>query len=306
MTIGFFTEAQYAGKVPRDYPNMRTDLAWVCALEADHFNLYNLPNRSYDLGIIIIPKKNPAQALKALSAIKTVCKKIAIMQEGPNWLWQDWDVPTQVQYFNALSSVDYIFAHNVSDVGYFKGLTNHPNVYTMPSLMIEDTIKDLPQVERKGAMIGGNFTSWYSGFDSMIIAQLLGEGKICAPSMGRRQPYEEQLVEHLPYMPWTDWIKELNKFKFGVHLMRTHAAGTFALNCAYLGIPCIGYTRLDTQMLLHPNLAVRDLQEAREMAEYLRREDTFYWQQSALAKENYAKYYSEENFKQRILSILEK
>ena len=34
MKIGFFSEAGYEGKVPRNHPNMRTDVAWVCALEA--------------------------------------------------------------------------------------------------------------------------------------------------------------------------------------------------------------------------------------------------------------------------------
>ena len=32
MNIGFFSEAGYEGKVPRNYDNMRTDVAWVCAL----------------------------------------------------------------------------------------------------------------------------------------------------------------------------------------------------------------------------------------------------------------------------------
>ena len=39
-------------------------------------------------------------------------------------------------------------------------------------------------------------------------------------------------------------------------MMRTHAAGTFALNCSYLGIPCIGYKGLDTQSTLHPDLSL--------------------------------------------------
>jgi hypothetical protein len=36
MKIGFFSEAGYEGKVPRNYDNMRTDVAWVCALDANH------------------------------------------------------------------------------------------------------------------------------------------------------------------------------------------------------------------------------------------------------------------------------
>ena len=39
MNIGFFSEAGYEGKVPRNHPNMRTDVAWVCALDATHHPL---------------------------------------------------------------------------------------------------------------------------------------------------------------------------------------------------------------------------------------------------------------------------
>ena len=36
MKIGVFTEGGYQGKVQRNNPNMRTDLAWWCALDATH------------------------------------------------------------------------------------------------------------------------------------------------------------------------------------------------------------------------------------------------------------------------------
>ena len=59
MEIAFFTEGGYQGKVPRTHSNMRTELAWMCALNADHWNINQSPNQKYDLGVIIIPKNNP-------------------------------------------------------------------------------------------------------------------------------------------------------------------------------------------------------------------------------------------------------
>ena len=48
--------------------------------------------------------------------------------------------------------------------------------------------------------------------------------------MGRRQEGEEQLgLTQLPYMDWDGWIKELNKRKLGIHMMRTQFSGTFIL-----------------------------------------------------------------------------
>ena len=266
MKIAFFTEMGFTGKISRTHENMRTEFAWMVALDADHFPIGYIPTDKYDLGIVIIPKKNPGFDIESMRGFS---EKIAVMQEGPNWNWQDYTLDKQVWYYNTLCSADIIFTHNELDRKYYKGLCNHNNVRVMSSLMIHDAVGKLASEERKDVIIGGNFVSWYGGFDSMIIAKELSrDGNVYAPSMGRKQDLEEQLVTHLPYMNWKQWIHELNKFKFGVHLMRTHAAGTFALNCAYLGIPCIGYKGLDTQEILHPETTVEigDLDSARKIS----------------------------------------
>ncbi len=295
MKIAFFTEGQYQGKVTRNNPNMRTDLAWICSLEADHWNINQPPNQQYDLGIVIIPKKNPQFDL---NKIKQYCNKVAVMQEGPNWYWQDYPLQQQIWYFNTIQEADFMFVHNTSDKRYYEGLTGK-ECKILSSLMIEDSIKDLPQVERKDIIIGGNFCSWYGGFDSYIIAQE-ADCPIYIPSMGRKIEGEEQMpnLNHLPYVNWVEWIKTLNSFKYGIHLMRTHAAGTFALNCAYLGIPCIGYEGLDTQEICHEDLTVKlgDLATAKEKLTRLKTDKHWYNKCSKTAKEQYKKYYHEDKF----------
>ena len=60
MKIAAFTEGNYTGQIPRNHPNMRTDVAWWCALEATHHPFQHLPSiqdNEYDFGIVIIPKK---------------------------------------------------------------------------------------------------------------------------------------------------------------------------------------------------------------------------------------------------------
>ena len=295
MKIAFFTEGGYQGKISRDNPNMRTDLAWICSLNADHWNINSLPNQQYDLGIIIIPKNNPQFDLNRL---KQYCSKIAVMQEGPNWYWQDYSLPQQIWYFNTIQEADFMFVHNKSDQKYYEGLTGK-ECKILSSLMIEDSINNLPQIERKDIIIGGNFCSWYGGFDSYIVAQE-ADCSIYIPSMGRKIEGEEQMenLNHLPYMNWVEWIKTLNNFKYGIHLMRTHAAGTFALNCAYLGIPCIGYEGLDTQTICHPNLTVKlgDLDTAKKLLTKLKTDSSFYDECALISKENYTKHYHEDQF----------
>ena len=294
MSIAFFTEMGFEGKVPRNHPNMRTEFAWMCALDADHYNYKNIPNKEYDLGIVIIPKKNPNFDLNIL---KKYCNKVAVMQEGPHWYFQDYSLDKQIWYYNTLTSADIIFTHNKIDKKYYEGLTNHRDVRVLQSLMIEDSIGEIKEVEREGIIIGGNFVNWYGGFDSYIVASEHFD-KVVAPSMGRKQSGEEQLLTHLPYLNWKEWIHKLNEFKIGIHLMRTHAAGTFALNCAYLGIPCIGYKGLDTQEICHPDLTIKvgNLTKAKKLLGRLKNNSYFYNKMSSQARENYKKYYHENIF----------
>lgn len=300
MKVTFFTEMGFRGKVPRTHKNMRTEFGWMVGLDADHYNLSDVPTQKYDLGIVITPKNSPEKV--DLNQIKTFCDKVGVMQEGPFWYFQDYELVNQIHYYNNLVSADIIFAHNEQDRQYYKGLTNHPDVRVLQSLMIEDPISDItPHEDRSGIMIGGNMKSWYGGFDSFMLASSVTD-EIYSPQMGRRQEGEEQLgITQLPYLEWNRWISELSKRRVGIHMMRTHAAGTFAMNCSYLGIPCVGYEGLDTQRILHPNLTVSDgdLESARKLVDKLWNDLDFYEENRILTTELYNKHYSEEGWKKR-------
>ena len=283
--IAFFTEMGFTGKIPRTHNNMRTEFAWIVALGADHYNLNDTPDvTDYELGIIITPKNSPEKV--NLERLKIFCKKIGVMQEGPFWFYQDYPLTNQINYYNNLMEADIIFAHNEQDRKYYKGLTNHKDVRVLPSLMISDAVGELPTEDRSGIMIGGNMVSWYGGFDSFMLASSV-TNEIYQPQMGRKQDGESQLgINQLPYLQWNEWVKQLNKRKLGIHMMRTHAAGTFALNCSYLGLPCIGYEELDTQRILHPNLSVEngDIETARELVNKLWNDLDFYEENCILTK----------------------
>lgn len=307
MKIAFLSEGGFDGKLLRSHPNGRVDVAWQIALDSYHFPMYgpwdHLLEEDFDLGIWIIPKKNIDHVMKVdyLRLFKQKCKKVAIMQEGPSWFFQDYPLDQQVWFYNTLCEADIIFAHNYNDLRYFEGLTNHKNVKVMQSVMIEDAIDQSRIVQpenRQNVIIGGNMCRWYGGFDSMVVAQEL-DLPIFAPAMGRKVQGEEQLINILPYVQWNEWIVQLSKFKYAVHLMPTQAAGTFALNCGYLGIPNIGYEGLDTQETLFPYLTVEmgDISTAKQLLKRLQTDQQFYEDQSHLAKVLYRKNYTEEKFK---------
>jgi len=57
--VTWFSELPLQGKVPRSFKNMRTEFAWFVAQNADHVplpNIFSLPDKSVDIGVIIIPK----------------------------------------------------------------------------------------------------------------------------------------------------------------------------------------------------------------------------------------------------------
>lgn len=312
MKIAFFTEMGFLGRVPRNHPNMRTEFAWMCALEADHIPIFGYqkqPEEQYDVGIVILPKKQIDKLMVGdlLGQLRRLCKKVVYMQEGPHDYFQDYPIEQQIWFYNFLTEMDMILCHNYSDIHYYEGLTKVPT-YKMPTLLIEDNINtDIPNIKIPDkVIIGGNMCKWYGGFDSMIIAQEF-DCPIYAPSMGRKISNEEHLdINHLPYMEWSEWMNQLVNYKFGVHLMRTHAAGTFALNLAYWGIPCIGYKGLDTQEMCHSRLSVDigDLDTARELARRLKMDKNFYDECSHLAKQEYNKYWSEQTWTLNMMQLL--
>jgi len=299
MKVAFFSETGNNQRYPRDFPNARTEVAWCLALNAPMCSLNpstkeRLDN-DYDLGIVIIPKNNPEKI--DWTWIRSKCKNVAVMQEGPHWYFQDYTIDKQFHYYNTLMEADWVYCHNLDDVRYYSGL-GCKDVRVMRSLMIPEGI--LPRSEwGDETIIGGNFVSWYGGFDSYIVARELGD-PIWAPSMGRKQDQEDAIedIRYMAYMSWREWISALSQFNIGVHLMRTHAAGTFAMNCAFHGIPCIGYRGLDTQEKCHPNLTVDvgDLQTAIRKAQLLKADKGYYDACSKQALKGFQEDYTEEKW----------
>ena len=308
MKIAFSSQMGFTGKVPRNHRNMRVEFAQMCALKADHFPLSSLGTETvpsgYDHIILLIPKtKQDRDKLYEVDIVKLARQHgnmVWFMQEGPNWIYQDLPIHQQFWHYNMLQSVDGLLTENVTDIPYFRGLlgTDKP-IHDIPSLMILDDV--VPRNEWGDVIIiGGNMVRWYGGFDSYIIASTFTpEYKLASVSMGRKQKDEDLIedINYLPYMEWRDWINSLSQFHIGVHLMPTIAAGTFAMNCSFHGIPVIGYDECDTQRNLHPKTSVQigDLDTARKMAKNLR-DDIFYNECSLETQELYKKCHSEESF----------
>ena len=327
MKIAFFSEGSYVGTPPRDSKNMRTDTAWVCALNAVHYPIPSLLQETitiqekYDIGIVIIPKttggntgaeKNPYDR-EALSTnnyalvenLKSVCDKVLVMQESTHWDWQEDDAKIMTWYYLQLASADGILCHNDIDVPYFEGITGKP-AYIFPTLMIEDDIqKSTEKLDR--VFVAGNWHTTYRGFDAWVIGSEFGLPMSGFKSGKFKENEEKNGIDYLPWMNWLQFMFELSKHKYGVQCYQA-SAGQFPLNCAYLGIPCVGYNDINTQRHLFPKLSVDrgNIIEARNLVNSLKNDNNFYEEVSEYSKETYEKMYSEKEFLNNWKNIEEK
>lgn len=320
--VTFLTEMNFEGKITSTHSNMRTEFAWMCALEAYHNNIYNFKNvKDQDAVFIIFPKGNVtlnSVGVKLINSentfnrlfefnfvehLKLNNKKVYYIQEGPSWFFNDYEINEQIHFYNMLMSCDGIFAHNDVDTLFYKGL-GATQVHVIPTLLIEDLIKDIIPQSQDKVIIGGNFCRWYGGFQSFIVAN---EFKVPIFAQSSHADRERGLegITHIKRLEWVDWMKELSTFKYAIHLMPTVAAGTFSLNCGYFGIPCIGNIKVDTQRICHPELSVDvdDVELARKYVKKLVDDSDFYKECSIHSKEKY-KYFSKQNFINHIQGIL--
>ena len=316
MKIAFCSQMNFTGTISRDHKNMRVEFAQMCALGAIHHPLYHLGTDNMEKGfdhiILLIPKTQQDRdrlfEMDLVGLARKHGKMIWFMQEGPNWIYQDLPIYQQFWHFNLLQQVDGILTENVTDISYFRGLLGSEiPIHDIPSLMITDGL--VPRSDWSDVVIiGGNMVRWYGGFDSYIIAStFLPKYALSCVSMGRKQKQEDEIddVHYLPYMEWTDWMNVLSQFHVGVHLMPTIAAGTFAMNCAFYGIPVIGYEEADTQRNCHPMTSVKigDLEVARECAVKLQN-DKFYNLCSKTAQKRYESHHTEKVFLDHMRRIL--
>jgi hypothetical protein len=327
MKVAFLTEIRYGGPFPSNHPNARTEIAWMIALKAMHYYIYDYKDvKGYDAVFIIFPKgtvnlnavgsklidtPNTESAIYASDIVDTLKQnniKVCFIQEGPCWFFNDYTLVDQFNYYNQLGKCDILFAHNHEDTKWYRGLFPYKPVSVIPSLMIEDMIRDIPWVPNNRVMIGGNFARWYGGFQSYLVASDLGSEMWVQSSHASREG-EDQIpdLKVLPRVAWIDWIKTLSTFKYGVNMMPTAAAGTFSLNCAYFGIPCIGNKKLDTQSICHPDLSVdpEDVEYARELAIRLKTDESFYKYCSDKAKTKYRQHFDKDVFLKKIYTALE-
>lgn len=310
MKIAFLTETQFEGKWDNNFLNSRTEICWQISLNAYHFNINEFSKvKGYDCVFIIIPKgkfylsaegillkneKNPiTDLLKSnfTSILKENNKKLCFIQEGSTTLFNDMSVEDQFHYYNHLQNFDIIFSHNEFDCKYYRGMFPNKKISYIPSLMFTHLLynKVFWNPQNK-VMLGGNFSRFYGGFQSYIVSEeFTGCEKWTMDSHSKR--LDEHCIDdlkHLNRLNWYDWMVTLSTFKFSIHMMPIYAAGTFIINNAYFGIPCIAPIQFNTQKSCYPNIIIDgsdDVESARSYATRLNNDPQYYKEISGEAKQ---------------------
>ena len=338
MKILFITENGFKDNVDRTFPNMRVEFAWMTALQAYHisftqfiqeagrdldwisifhYNLqveWNIPNwiTGFDWVFIIWPKEFENNKLlvynsgpeRIIKSLKDKGIKVAFIQEGPHSYFERYSLSRQFDFINLMNTSDLVLCHNLYDTQYYSGITE-TKVSVIPSVMIEDSIKNIDIKKEDKIVIGGNFCEWYGGLKSWTAA-MISELPIYNFKSGRTIGGESEIINSLDWVTWIEYMRILSEFKYAVHLMPTVAAGTFSLNCAFFGIPCIGNKNIDTQRICFPDLSIdtENVVEAKLLLKRLIDDNWFYNVVSEKSKNLYNEYFSEQRFINKMKDIL--
>jgi len=323
MNIKYATsEMGFEGYFPINYPNLRVLETQLLYLEAYHLPIQKIFNEGktykgsllYNIGKGGFEKPYISDLYhnyhNVVSLLQEKFDEVYIYQDGEIGWWNQVDTRLQAWWYNQLRAANGILVPNSTDIPFYKGLFPDKEIKVIRSVMTDeglDKTKFKPQENR--TIVTGPLTREYNGFSQVLIAHN-ADMPIDIPPMGEsRMPKDSWEmapnlgINYLQYMSWVDWMYNLSRYKIGYMMSTATASGSFALNCAYLGIPCIGDKRADTQSILFPDLAIDvfDNKKALDLTTKLKNDLDFYIEVSNKAKRLYKKEFT----KEKMLKLLE-
>ena len=323
MNIKYATsEMGFEGYFPVNYPNLRVLETQLLYLEAYHLPIHKILNdgKTYKGSILYNIGKGGFEKPyisdlyhnyhNVVSLLQEKFDEIYIYQDGEIGWWNQVDTRLQAWWYNQVRASNGILVPNSTDIPFYKGLFPDKEIKVIRSVMTDeglDKTKFKPQENR--TIVTGPLTKEYNGFSQVLIAHN-ADMPIDIPPMGEsRMPKDSWEmapnlgINYLNYMSWVDWMYNLSRYKIGYMMSAATASGSFALNCAYLGIPCIGDKRADTQSILFPDLAIDvfDNKKALDLTLKLKKDLDFYIEVSNKAKRLYKKEFT----KEKMLKLLQ-
>lgn len=323
MNIKYATsEMGFEGYFPVNYPNLRVLETQLLYLESYHLPIHKIltegkkykGNLLYNIGKGGFEKPYISDLYhnyhNVVSLLQEKFDEIYIYQDGEIGWWNQVDTRLQAWWYNQLRASNGILVPNSTDIPFYKGLFPDKEIKVIRSVMTDeglDKTKFKPQENR--TIVTGPLTREYNGFSQVLIAHN-ADMPIDIPPMGEsRMPKDSWEmapnlgINYLNYMSWVDWMYNLSRYKIGYMMSAATASGSFALNCAYLGIPCIGDKRADTQSILFPDLAIDvfDNKKALDLTLKLKKDLDFYIEVSNKAKRLYKKEFT----KEKMLKLLQ-
>ena len=294
MKIAILSEKTFNGYIPKSFiENLQWDIYLQKVLKAYHISYYcdnfnNINFNYYDIIIAIPPKNNPdlEHIFKKISKETT----LIAMQEGSKDHWLNLPIKKQMTFINAMNYCAAILCPNEMDTIFYKGIFKCP-VYKFTTFTDTLQIESFGNLEHqkkipKSMIIGANFD--WRGYG--LPAVYAGSGIIKnygIPTMREDIAKDNDLfVKEMlnsnatlyPYVNQSKWLQILNKYQIAIHLSNESATGQFQIQCACLGIPCVGNKELTMQKYLFPDLSIDswDIQTANTLIKKLIHDKTYY------------------------------
>ncbi len=296
MKILIMTEKDFNGYIPTTFQNnLQWDIYLQKSLNAYHLSFYSLQLKGFnfkkfDMAIVIPPYDNPnvADIFKHISKDTT----LVVMQEGSKDHWLNYSIKQQMNYINAVNHAAAFLSPNKKDIAFYKVILKIPihqfSIYCDTLQVKEFGNTKVKKKIPKSMMIGANFDLRGMGLADVYVGSGIVKN-IGIPTMRNALVKDNDTfvnemfkvnTQVYPYVEQKDWLPILNRYQVAVHLANETGTGQLQIQCACLGVPCIGTKDIDLQSYLFPELTIdnSELEEGRILMKRLMNDKTFFSQ----------------------------
>jgi len=302
MKILYLTDLNYFGTISSDYQmGLRPPMSWISALKPFHCpysRIDEIPYNDFDITILSCLHENVDVLNINLEKIKNITKKILFQHDSDHRYFYKKNSLSRSYMLNyIISNVDAVLVHNDLDKQYYQSLFQKPCF--IHEQLIFDTYSYLDIPQQKSGVILGGIDDRYGALDGLfLIYNIINEKIYC---FGDFEPIPEVIkIENT--WDYIEYNKILSKFKIALNLTPMAIGGSFPLQCAMVGVPCVGWDNSHTLKKCFPDLVAPygDFESLRIILNKLNTEDDFYNKVASQARHIFLKEYNIEEYKKNM------
>lgn len=225
----------------------------------------------------------------------------------------------QARMVELLNTADAVAVLHVESIPFFRALTHRPvGLVGLPFPL--DKVREMcPPVQKNiiielGSSIRSAFTDNGNALVNLAALSAIGLPGIIDMLDPVEEEYLRSIREYVPLpkitlrknsQGWDQYITRANYSLLGLHLDHGHTWGSFPLECAAVGMPCVSSPSLFTQKTLFPGLCVshHNITGAADMVRKLVSDAGFYEEAVSYAQSQ-IEFFSYQQCKERLFNLI--